>query len=421
MSSQLSLLGQFEVRVQGRRWPVTGNQRRAALALMALHANEPVPVALMVSRLWSEDDVPVDPRASLRSAVAELRSQLSRNAGCPFEIITSDWSCTLVAPEGSVDVLVWRQLRRDAERSLQEHRPEEAAAALHRALELWGSSPLDGLEAWPELVELREERLDVIEERVAIDLVLGRAADVIDELWSLADAEPLRERRHELLMRALVAQGRTADALRVYDRARAALAEGWGIDPGPELRSLRDAVMAGDGAAGGGPARFRASGVVMFHVSRLPVAEGDPEELALVLDALTDHVVRHVGTSGGWVVPLHGSAVLALFASRAPAVPAVRSALAVRDAVGAVVPGHDALSLHLRAAVALGEVSGVVDAARGNGLVLDGRALDVCSELLPLARPGEVIVSAAVARAASGRIVCGPSSATGAFEAVAVA
>ena len=71
---------------------------------------------------------------------------------------------------------------------------------------------------------------------------------MIGELEALVAQEPLRERLHALRMLALYRSGRQADALDAYRQARAALVEAIGVEPGPELRRLHDAILRQDPA-----------------------------------------------------------------------------------------------------------------------------------------------------------------------------
>ena len=59
---------------------------------------------------------------------------------------------------------------------------------------------------------------------------------MIAELKELLAAHPLRERLTGQLMRALAADGRTAEALAAYDQLRANLADELGVDPGADLQ-----------------------------------------------------------------------------------------------------------------------------------------------------------------------------------------
>ena len=81
---------------------------------------------------------------------------------------------------------------------------------------------------------------------IEAELRLGRGVDVIGDLESMVAANPLRERLAGQLMRALAAAGRTADALAVFDRLRAHLADELGVDPGAEIQALQLAVLRGE-------------------------------------------------------------------------------------------------------------------------------------------------------------------------------
>ena len=80
---------------------------------------------------------------------------------------------------------------------------------------------------------LEEARVDAVVALAERLLRLGRAAELISELTELGRLYPLREALIRVLVLALYADGRQAEALDVYDRTRRRLADELGIDSGP--------------------------------------------------------------------------------------------------------------------------------------------------------------------------------------------
>ncbi|WP_234373870.1 BTAD domain-containing putative transcriptional regulator, partial [Streptomyces scabiei] len=140
---------------------------------------------------------------------------------------------------------------------------------------------------------LEEARQAALEERIAAELETGgHEAELVTELTSLVEARPTRERPRGQLMLGLYRLGRQADALAVYAEGRAVLADELGLDPGPELTKLYEAILRAD------PALLTATTAAAPQpvtaprpVSLLPPAIGDftgrEEELGRVVGALT--------------------------------------------------------------------------------------------------------------------------------------
>ncbi len=120
---------------------------------------------------------------------------------------------------------------------------------LDDALSWWRGEPYDELAdldaARIEVSRLRELETLAREERLVALMQIGTDRDVLPDLIAFAGQHPLRERPAELLMRALSAEGRTAEASRVFDDFRRRLAEELGIEPSPELRALHLEVLEG--------------------------------------------------------------------------------------------------------------------------------------------------------------------------------
>ncbi|MEA2134891.1 MAG: hypothetical protein QOC68_2800, partial [Solirubrobacteraceae bacterium] len=84
----------------------------------------------------------------------------------------------------------------------------------------------------------------------------GRHAAVLGELDELVREHPLRERLHGQRMLALYGSGRQADALEAFRHARQVLLDEVGLEPGPELRRLNDAMLRQDPDLEGPPRRL---------------------------------------------------------------------------------------------------------------------------------------------------------------------
>ncbi|MFE1363270.1 AfsR/SARP family transcriptional regulator [Streptomyces anulatus] len=99
----------------------------------------------------------------------------------------------------------------------------EEALGLWRGPAFAGIADLPAL--GPEATRLDELRLGVIEERIDVDLGLGRHSELLGELTALTMEHPFRERIWAQLMLALYRCGRRADALQAYLQVREVLAE----------------------------------------------------------------------------------------------------------------------------------------------------------------------------------------------------
>jgi tetratricopeptide (TPR) repeat protein len=95
---------------------------------------------------------------------------------------------------------------------------------------------------------LEEQRLAALEARLEADLACGRHAELVGELRRLVAVSPTRERLAEQLMLALYRCGRQADALEAYQDTRRVLVSDIGVEPGPALRELQQAILRHDAA-----------------------------------------------------------------------------------------------------------------------------------------------------------------------------
>jgi DNA-binding SARP family transcriptional activator len=95
---------------------------------------------------------------------------------------------------------------------------------------------------------LDQLRILVAEDKAALDLRRGRPLAVIGDLGPVVDADPLRERARELLIRAYLGLGQRHAALACYEAGRVHLRKELGISPCPALQRLA-AGIRDDGPA----------------------------------------------------------------------------------------------------------------------------------------------------------------------------
>ncbi|MEU4347998.1 BTAD domain-containing putative transcriptional regulator [Streptomyces sp. NPDC023838] len=223
-------------------------QQQATLAALALRSGHVVPLHELMSAVWGEA-APGSAVMILRTYVWRLRKILESGGRDPQVLASVNDGYRLAVPPASVDAFRAEQLAADAARAREAGRYDEGAALLAEAVGLWRGEPLAGVPgpfAEQQRSRLSELRRQLLEERFALDILLGRHTQVIPELTAFIGEQPLRERPYGFLMRALYAAGRQGDALAVFGTAREVLAAELGLDPGPELRTLRQRILAGD-------------------------------------------------------------------------------------------------------------------------------------------------------------------------------
>jgi predicted ATPase/DNA-binding SARP family transcriptional activator len=246
MKPHFSVLGPLTATLDGTPIDLGGQKRRALLAALLLRADEVVSRDKLVDALWGEDP-PDTARNTLQVYVSQLRKLL------PDGILeTTPKGYRLAVDPGAVDAFEFERLMHSGHSALMIGDAAGAAETLRRALELWHGVPADLPQ--PDALRFDELRLTTLEDRIDADLALGRHSQLVAELEGLVAEHPLRERLRGQLMLALYRSGRQADALAVYQRARRALVEELGIEPGESLRKLERAILEQDPALNVHPA-----------------------------------------------------------------------------------------------------------------------------------------------------------------------
>jgi DNA-binding SARP family transcriptional activator/tetratricopeptide (TPR) repeat protein len=302
--AEFCLLGPLAVRCGGMPVPVPRGKQRTVLAALLLNAGRVVSLDELAAALWGPAPPPSAP-ASVRNYVKRLRQALGETGWS--RISTQPRGYLIRADPGELDISRFETLLTAAQASAGSGSWAEAAAQARSALRLWRGEPLADVEsellASREVPRLAELRLQALEIRLAADLCLGRAAEVIADLRRLVGDHPLREHLYALLMRALYRNGRQGEALAVYRGARAVLVEELGAEPGAELRRLHEQILAGDPALAawetGHPGRPEVSGLGPAVPRQLPAPvahfAGRADELG-ALAGLLERSSREPGT-----------------------------------------------------------------------------------------------------------------------------
>lgn len=248
------ILGELTVLGESGPLLITSDRQRAVLALLLLEANRVVPVDRLIDGVW--DGAPPDTaRSQIHICVSRLRRSL-RGAGVTDALVTRTPGYLIEVAEEHLDLHVFDRLTAAGRAAFAAGELAEAAERYGEALGLWRGQALAGLEG-PAVrtaaQALEERRLAVLEERVEAVLRLGKHHEVIDELITLVATHPLRERPLALLMISLYRDGRTAESLEVYRRARERFVEELGLEPGESLQRLEQAILAGDAGERRGP------------------------------------------------------------------------------------------------------------------------------------------------------------------------
>ncbi|WP_188197123.1 AfsR/SARP family transcriptional regulator [Nonomuraea sp. SYSU D8015] len=226
--------------MDGRAVHLTGRQR-ALLATLLLEPGRVMPTERLADWLWGES-LPPSSVPRIRALVAEVRRALGPR-GDSIIVTQSPGYLARVMP-GELDVAEFTALVERAR-----HAGAEAVPIYDRALAMWRGEPfpdLTGLAAQAERSRLVELRVEAAERRAELLLERGHGEDVVADLRKLVAEQPLRERPHGLLMRALHGSGRLPEALTVYRDLRARLVRELGVEPSTELRDLHQRLLKGD-------------------------------------------------------------------------------------------------------------------------------------------------------------------------------
>lgn len=281
---RLLLLGGFRLETDaGREIPVAARKAQGVLAVLALASPAGVARDRLAEMFWGE--LP-DERArhSLRQLLSTLRRDTDLVRANGEQLVLDGTLCPCDATE-------FRACAASNE-----------PATLERAAALYAGPLLDGVSPMTEAFDdwLRNERGRLAEvARAALDRLATRYAGDGDHEAAARAArralasDPLDERAHRALMRALNALGRRNAALDQYRACREALARQLGVEPEPATRALHEEILRkGDAAQRAEPQLPNIGVLALANLSRAPELDGIAASIA---EDLSGHLARMPG------------------------------------------------------------------------------------------------------------------------------
>ncbi|MET0493500.1 MAG: BTAD domain-containing putative transcriptional regulator [Actinoplanes sp.] len=226
-------------------------KQRAVLAVLLLHAGQPVPTHQIVDAVWGEGP-PENGANVVQKYVAGLRRTLEpeRSPRTPGELLAlTNGGYVLRADPGALDADVFQSAVSRASAEQKAGRLAEAADALRKALALWRGEALSGL-GGPAFdaarARLADARATAWEKWADIELARGHHTALMPDLVRLVDEFPLREGLRAQLMIALHQGGRQAEALAAFRDARAYFLEEFGVEPGERMQETHKRILRGE-------------------------------------------------------------------------------------------------------------------------------------------------------------------------------
>lgn len=237
------MLGPLEAWHDGVPVQLGDQQQRFVLVVLLLNANKPVTPARLAEVVWAGREAKP---TMVRSYIKRLRDVV-QDAG-DVGIETTPTGYLLRIGDDQLDTIRFARLR-DQATDVRAEDPRRAITLLRAALDLWRGKFLEDIDidrvGGADVISPDESYPDAVGDLAELELESGDHRSARDRLRPLVQADPASQKHAELLIRALLAGGDRAGALRVFTSTRDAL-DGLRMQPGPVLRKLAARAEQGD-------------------------------------------------------------------------------------------------------------------------------------------------------------------------------
>ena len=299
------ILGPLEIEAGSERFELGGTRQQIVIATLLLNANRVVTTDRLLEAIYGED-LPPTSRAQVQISISSLR-RLFASRSHDGVISTHAHGYVIQVDSEWLDSQEFERLVAGARAAHDADHLDQAVACYRDALRLWRGPALDGIDS--QLIRvaatrLDEQRIATNEDRVNLELELGRHHELVGELTELVEEFPLREQLRRQLMLALYRCDRTAEALQVYRQARRVLIDELGIEPSERLQHLEQAILTSDPALDL-PVKPISVEPVKQHVpSLLPIDIADFTGRAEQMEVIHRHLVPPAGEKERLAVPV---------------------------------------------------------------------------------------------------------------------
>jgi DNA-binding SARP family transcriptional activator/predicted negative regulator of RcsB-dependent stress response len=246
---EFRILGPLEITVGTERLELGGTRQQIVVATLLLSANKVVTMDRLLEAIYGED-LPPTARAQAQISISSLRRTFAAYSPEPV-IATHAHGYVIQVQNGRLDAERFEGLFAAARAAREGNSVDLAVARYRDALRLWRGPALDGIDSSllrAAAHRLDEQRIATNEDRLTLELDLGRHHELVGELTDLIREYPVRERLRGQLMLALYRCDRADEALEVYEQARRTMIDELGIEPGEHLQRLAHAIATADPA-----------------------------------------------------------------------------------------------------------------------------------------------------------------------------
>jgi len=299
------ILGPVEIAVGPERLELGGTRQQIVVATLLLSANKVVTMDRLLEAVYGED-LPPTARAQAQISISSLRRTFASRSREPV-ITTHTHGYVIKVDDGQLDSARFEEMVAAARDARKSNNLDLAVARYRDAMRLWRGPALDGIDSMllrAAADRLDEQRIATNEERLSVELDLGRHHELVGELTELIHDYPLREKLRGQHMLALYRSDRVGEALEAYRLARHTMRDELGIEPGARLQQLAQAIAAADPALDLPPQSVTITPATLSAPGLLPTDIADFTSRTEHISWIRDHMLSGTEETSRRAVPV---------------------------------------------------------------------------------------------------------------------